>query len=91
MRKANRKKINWGVRFSNPVFVANLVMAIILPIVAYNQITIEDLTTWDGLVNLLIGAISNPFLLAVVVNSVYASIIDPTTDGLKDSKRTLNK
>lgn len=83
--------INWKVRFKNPVFVAQLVMAIILPIVAYNQITVEDLTTWGGLIKLLVGAVSNPFLLAVVINSIYGAINDPTVKGIKDSELTLKK
>ena len=85
------KKINWKIRFSNPVFIAQLVMAVLLPIVAYNNIELADLTTWSGLIKLLVGTVSNPFLLAVVANSVYGAITDPTTKGFKDSERILNK
>lgn len=85
------KKINWKVRFTNPVFIANLVMAILFPIVAYNNIEMSDLTTWNGLGKLLLGAISNPFLLATVANSVFGLLNDPTTSGITDSERVLNK
>lgn len=38
-------KINWKVRFKNPVFIAQLVMSVLVPILAYMGLTVEDLTT----------------------------------------------
>lgn len=40
-----RMKINWKVRFKNPVFIAQLVMSVLVPILAYMGLTVEDLTT----------------------------------------------
>ena len=38
-------KINWKVRFNNPVFWANLAMAVVLPVLAYLGLNWEDMTT----------------------------------------------
>lgn len=84
-------KINWRVRLKNPVFVANLVVALLLPIVTYNNMEFTDLTTWKGLLDLIVNAFSNPFLLALVVTNAYGVINDPTVKGLTDSKRTMKK
>lgn len=81
--------INWLVRFKNPVFIAQLILAIIMPIVAYAGITAADITTWATLGNLILMALSNPFVLFTVAVSVWNCINDPTTAGLGDSKRVM--
>ena len=82
-------KINWKVRFKNPVFVGQLVLAIFVPILAYMGITAEDLTTWSKLFDVLFEGIKNPYVLGLVVVSVYNSLTDPTVKGLSDSKQAL--
>lgn len=82
-------KINWKIRFKNPVFIAQLIMAVILPILGYMGITAADLNTWQALGNVLVGAISNPYVLGLVVVSVWQSINDPTTSGVTDSAQAL--
>lgn len=82
-------KINWKVRFQNPVFIGQLVLAIFVPILAYLGITLEDLTTWGTVGQVLFEAISNPYVLMLVIVSVYNSITDPTVAGLSDSKQAL--
>ena len=82
-------KINWKVRFKNPVFVGQLVLAIFIPILAYLGITLEDLTTWGKVGHVLFEAVSNPYVLMLVIVSVYNSITDPTVAGLSDSKQAL--
>lgn len=52
-------------------------------------LTMQDLTTWKALGELLIGAISNPYVLGLVVVSVFNAITDPTTAGIKDSERAM--
>lgn len=83
-------KINWRVRFKNPNFIAQLVLAIFVPILAYMGITAQDLTTWGAVFKVLFEAVSNPYVLVLVVVSVYNSITDPTVKGLGDSKQALN-
>lgn len=82
--------INWKVRIRNPLFWAELVMSVIVPILAYLGLTAEDLSTWQALGVVLLKAISSPYILALVLVSVYNAITDPTTTGFTDSKRALS-
>ena len=81
--------INLKVRFRNPVFIAQLILAILTPILAYAGLTVQDLTTWEALGDLLLGALSNPYVLGLIVVSVWNAVNDPTTHGLKDSERAM--
>lgn len=83
------QKINWKVRLSNPQFIGQLVLSVLLPILAYMGIGLEDLTSWSALGNVLVEAVGNPFILATVGVSVYNAIVDPTTAGFGDSFRAL--
>lgn len=82
-------KINWKVRFKNPNFITQLVLAIFVPILAYMGLTAQELTTWGKVFTILFEAVSNPYVLVLVVVSVYNSITDPTVSGLSDSKQAL--
>ncbi len=84
-------KINWKVRFKNPLFIAQLGMSILVPILAYAGLTVQDLTTWKALGDLLLSAFSNPYVLGLVAISVYNAVLDPTTRGLNDSLNVLNR
>lgn len=85
------KKINIAIRFKNPAFIVSLLIAVLSPILMYTGLNLEDLTTWRALLDVLVGAISNPYCLALVVVSVYNTILDPTTKGIGDSDRVINK
>lgn len=78
-------KINWKVRFKNPIFYAQLVLSILAPILAYAGLSYADLTTWGALFDVLKQAVSNPYVLSLVVISLYNAVVDPTTKGHKDS------
>lgn len=82
-------KTNWKVRFKNPVFIAQLVMAVILPILAYGGLTVQDLTTWGAVGQMIVGAVCNPYVLGLVAISVWNAVNDPTTAGVSDSERAL--
>ena len=82
-------KINWKVRFKNPVFWANLAAAILLPILAALGLYWNDMTSWAGLGNVLVQAVQNPVIVVSVIVSVWNLIQDPTTSGLSDSKNAL--
>ena len=81
--------MNFKVRFKNPVFIAQLVLAILTPILAYAGLTFQDLTSWSTLGNVLIGAISNPYVLGLIVVAVWNALNDPTTAGLTDSAQAM--
>ncbi len=78
-------KINWTVRIRNPIFWANVIASVILPILAHMGLNWEDLTTWSALGGVLIGAVQNPVIVVAVIVSVWNAINDPTTAGLSDS------
>lgn len=77
--------MNLKVRFKNPVFIAQMVLAVLTPILAYAGLTVQDITTWKSLGDLILGALSNPYVLGLVAVSVWNALTDPTTAGLGDS------
>lgn len=81
--------INWKVRFKNPLFIANLFMAVLLPILTYFGLTVQDLTSWSNLGEVLLGALSNPYVLGTIIVSIWNAINDPTTEGIKDSTEAM--
>ena len=81
--------INWTIRFKNPSFWLSVIIAVITPILAYMGLSAEDITTWAALGNVLLQAVSNPYVLMLVVVSVYNAIVDPTTTGITDSSNAL--
>lgn len=78
--------MNFKVRFKNPVFIVQIILAILTPILAYAGLTAQDITTWETLGNLLLGAVKNPYVLSLVAVSIWNAINDPTTAGVKDSR-----
>lgn len=62
--------INLKVRFKNPVFLVQLGMAIIVPILAYFGLTAQDMNSWSTLGKTLFDAISNPYVVSLVIVSV---------------------
>ena len=82
-------KINLKVRFKNPVFIAQLVLSVLLPILSYLGMTVEDLTTWKALGDALLQAVVNPYVLGLVIVSVWNALNDPTTKGASDSENAM--
>ena len=81
--------MNLKVRFKNPIFIVQLILAILTPLLAYAGLTMQDLTSWAILGNMLLNAIKNPYVLGLIVISVWNALNDPTTAGLKDSKQAM--
>ena len=63
--------INWKVRMRNPMFWAQILLSVITPILAYLGLTAEDLNSWSVLGEVLIKAVSSPYILSLVIVSVY--------------------
>ena len=82
-------KINWTVRFKNPLFYAALILAIVAPIGVSFGINLEDLTTWPMVLDIAKKAILTPHLVITVFIAVLTFLIDPTTKGLKDSPQAM--
>ena len=77
--------MNFKVRFKNPVFIAQFILAILTPILAYAGLTLQDLTSWPALGEILLGAIKNPYVLGLIAVSIWNALNDPTTAGITDS------
>ena len=82
-------RLNLKVRFKNPVFIAQLILSIFTPILAYAGLTAQDLTSWKALLDLIICAIGNPYVLGLCIVSVWNALNDPTTAGISDSENAL--
>lgn len=82
-------KINWRVRFKNPIFWAELAAAILLPILTYMGLSWQDMTTWPALGGVFVEAVQNPVILVSVIVSVWNAINDPTTSGVSDSEQAM--
>ena len=82
-------KINWKVRFKNPVFWVQIAVAIVVPALTDFGMTWDDMTTWAALGKLLLEIIKNPVVVVSVVISVVNAITDPTTKGISDSTHAL--
>ena len=81
--------INWKVRIKNPLFWVQVGLAILMPILAYLGISVEDMTSWSVLGATLLEAVKNPYVLGLVIVSVWNAINDPTTAGVSDSAQAL--
>lgn len=82
-------KINWKIRIQNPIWWAQIAAAIFVPIMTYFGLKATDLTSFGIVFDTLGKAISNPYVLGLVVVNVWSTINDPTTSGLKDSKQAM--
>ncbi|KSU63636.1 holin [[Bacillus] enclensis] len=79
--------INWKIRFLNRTFLLQVLGALFLPLLAYQGLAMEDLTSWSSVGDLFIKAFTNPYLLAITAWSVFNAVTDPTVKGIGDSNR----
>lgn len=82
--------INWKVRVKNPVWWAQMALAVFTPLLAYGGLTAQDMTSWGAVLDLLKQAVTNPYVLGLVVVSVWNAVNDPTTSGVSDSSQALS-
>lgn len=82
-------KINWKVRFKNPNFIFQMILAVGAPLLAYYGLTAEDFTTWMSLFNITMDALSNPYVLFLIAVSIYNALTDPVVEGFGDSDEAL--
>lgn len=79
----NKKKINWKVRFKNPVFLTSFISLIVGFI--YNVLALFDIfpAVTEELIMKIVGEVLT-FLGLIGV------VVDPTTQGLYDSERAMS-
>ena len=78
--------INWKVRVRNPQFWLSVVLSFIVPPLAYAGIEFNEVTTWGKFFSVLGSGFANPYVVAMVIVSLYNSISDKTTRGFGDTK-----
>ena len=81
--------MNWKIRIKNPSFWVSVVIAIVTPVLAYFGLTAQDMTSWSAIWDVIVQAVSNPYVLLMAAVSVYKAVVDPTTTGVTDSSRAL--
>lgn len=83
--------VNWRIRFKNPVFLAQLVCAIVMPLIIGVGATWEQMTTFPTLFETIAAGLSNPVVVVAMISSVWTCITDPTTSGTSDSFSALQR
>lgn len=66
--------INWRVYLKNPTFWAKLLLAVMTPIGGDFGLTGADMTTWEKVWDTFQAALSNPYVVALVVISVWNTL-----------------
>lgn len=89
-QEAAKAGINWKVRIKNPVFWFNVLIAVCVPVLAYYGLTVEDMTSWSKVGEVVVAAFQNPFVVGTMAVGLWNAINDPTTAGVKDSRRAMN-
>ena len=84
-------QINWKIRLKNPVFIAQLTCAVVMPLITGMGYEWSQMTTWATLGEVIAAALGNPVVVVAMVVSVFNLITDPTTSGLSDSKSALGR
>ena len=79
--------MNLTVRKNNPVFWFNILLAVVAPVLAYFGLTGADFTTWPMVWEVAVQAVSNPYVVVMVIVSVWNALNDHTTAGVGDSAR----
>lgn len=80
------KHINWKERL-NTVFVVQVILSVFVPVLAYFGISANQLTTWDSVGNLIVSAVSNPYVIGTMVVGLWNAINNPLTKGLGDKQK----
>ena len=78
------KKFDWKERFKNKIFWVNTILSVATPILAYFGISGSDLTTWGSLFGLILDALKNPYVVGLVLVSLWNNVINPVTKGITD-------
>lgn len=77
--------MNLKVRIKNPTFWAQIIIGAFATALAYAGLTAADMTSWEGVWQIIKGTVSNPYCLFLVVSNIWNALNDPTTAGLGDS------
>ena len=79
--------MNFKVRAKNPVFWVQILLGAFATALAYAGLTASDLTSWGGVLDVIISTVKNPYCVFLIASNVWSALNDPTTSGLTDSDR----
>lgn len=77
--------INWKVRSKHPQFWISIVLSVLVPPFVYAGIEFSQVTSWPQFFGVLGGGFANPYVVLMIIVSLYNSITDKTTKGFGDS------
>ena len=79
--------MNLKVRIKNPVFWVQVILGAFATALAYAGLTAADLTSWGGVLDVIISAAKNPYCMFLIACNVWSAVNDPTTSRITDSDR----
>jgi hypothetical protein len=71
-------------RLTNPIFYVNTLIGIATVIGGYFGVTGTDLTSWKVLIDTIVNAAQNPYVVFMVISYVYGVFVSTDTSGLSD-------
>lgn len=77
--------INWTVRSKHPQFWISIVLSLLVPPFVYAGIEFNQVTSWPQFFGVLGSGFANPYVVLMIIVSLYNSITDKTTKGFGDS------
>ena len=77
--------INWKVRSKHPQFWISIVLSVLVPPFVYAGIEFSQVTSWPQFFGVLGSGFANPYVVLMIIVSLYNSISDKTTKGFSDS------
>ncbi|WP_347099589.1 phage holin [Staphylococcus ureilyticus] len=77
--------INWTVRAKHPQFWLGIVLSILVPPLAYTGTEFNEVTSWGKFFAILGDGFKNPYIVLMMIVSIYNTIVDKTTKGFGDS------
>lgn len=77
--------INWKVRSKHPQFWISIILSVLVPPFVYAGIEFSQVTSWPQFFGVLGGGFANPYVVLMIIVSLYNSITDKTTKGFGDS------
>lgn len=71
-------------RLTNPIFYVNTLVGIAAVIGGYFGLTGVEITTWQVLFETIQNAVSNPYVVFMVIAYVYGVFVNSDTPGISD-------
>lgn len=76
--------INWKIRVRNPLFWAQVGVAIISPILVGLGLQWQDMTTWAALGQAIVRAIENPVIVLSIMVRYLNSIKEEEAEAIEE-------